>query len=260
MDRVKILLGNGIMTSEGDFWRRQRRIQALAGFAFSSQAFVQARRQRVDVLAHQALGGCRITLLQRSHDVGMVVVRALGFGRALVQRRHQRGAGRQVHHHRGDQAVAQAFGQADVEVRQHDAAVARAAFCNGLAFIAHMGTQLLQHRLQGPPGIAQHARLDDAARGVGLARIFERGLHHKPALAWPNLDKTTGLQLEQRLAHAGAAHAKQVRQFLLAQAFARPQPAIQDGLDHTLGDIGLERLGHGDLEAGGGPIVHQRPG
>src|ERR1700758_451911 len=24
MDRVKILLGNGIMTSEGDFWRRQR--------------------------------------------------------------------------------------------------------------------------------------------------------------------------------------------------------------------------------------------
>ena len=25
MDRVKILLGNGIMTSEGDFWRRQRR-------------------------------------------------------------------------------------------------------------------------------------------------------------------------------------------------------------------------------------------
>jgi cytochrome P450 len=26
MDRVKILLGNGLMTSEGDFWRRQRRI------------------------------------------------------------------------------------------------------------------------------------------------------------------------------------------------------------------------------------------
>src|SRR6202008_3580393 len=26
MDRVKILLGNGIMTSEGDFWRRQRRM------------------------------------------------------------------------------------------------------------------------------------------------------------------------------------------------------------------------------------------
>ena len=24
MDRVKILLGNGIMTSEGDFWRRQK--------------------------------------------------------------------------------------------------------------------------------------------------------------------------------------------------------------------------------------------
>jgi cytochrome P450 len=26
MDRIKILLGNGIMTSEGDFWRRQRRM------------------------------------------------------------------------------------------------------------------------------------------------------------------------------------------------------------------------------------------
>ena len=26
MDRVKILLGNGIMTSEGAFWRRQRRM------------------------------------------------------------------------------------------------------------------------------------------------------------------------------------------------------------------------------------------
>src|SRR5450631_4119919 len=26
MDRVRILLGNGIMTSEGDFWRRQRRM------------------------------------------------------------------------------------------------------------------------------------------------------------------------------------------------------------------------------------------
>src|ERR1035438_8477951 len=26
MDRVKILLGNGIMTSEGDLWRRQRRM------------------------------------------------------------------------------------------------------------------------------------------------------------------------------------------------------------------------------------------
>src|SRR5260370_15971770 len=26
MDRVKILLGNGIMTSEGDFWRKQRRM------------------------------------------------------------------------------------------------------------------------------------------------------------------------------------------------------------------------------------------
>src|ERR1700722_11405715 len=26
MDRVKVLVGNGIMTSEGDFWRRQRRM------------------------------------------------------------------------------------------------------------------------------------------------------------------------------------------------------------------------------------------
>jgi len=30
MDRVKILLGNGIMTSEGDFWRRQRRMMQPA--------------------------------------------------------------------------------------------------------------------------------------------------------------------------------------------------------------------------------------
>jgi cytochrome P450 len=30
MDRVKLLLGNGIMTSEGDFWRRQRRMMQPA--------------------------------------------------------------------------------------------------------------------------------------------------------------------------------------------------------------------------------------
>src|SRR6202050_1597472 len=30
LDRVKILLGNGIMTSEGDFWRRQRRMMQPA--------------------------------------------------------------------------------------------------------------------------------------------------------------------------------------------------------------------------------------
>ena len=40
LDRVKILLGNGIMTSEGDLWRRQRHMmqplfhrRVLSGFA-----------------------------------------------------------------------------------------------------------------------------------------------------------------------------------------------------------------------------------
>ena len=45
-DRIKILLGNGIIVSEGEFWKRQRRLaqpafhrDRLAAFADQAQCF-----------------------------------------------------------------------------------------------------------------------------------------------------------------------------------------------------------------------------
>ncbi len=59
MDRVKILLGNGIMTSEGDFWRKQRRMMQPS---FHRRVIDQFRSiQRVDTQCQRqirrALGG-----------------------------------------------------------------------------------------------------------------------------------------------------------------------------------------------------------
>ena len=45
MDRVKILLGNGIMTSEGDFWRRQRRMMQPSFHRRVVEQFAQLIRE-----------------------------------------------------------------------------------------------------------------------------------------------------------------------------------------------------------------------
>jgi cytochrome P450 len=45
MDRVKILLGNGIMTSEGDFWRRQRRMMQPSFHRRVIERFAQLLRE-----------------------------------------------------------------------------------------------------------------------------------------------------------------------------------------------------------------------
>ncbi len=44
LDRVKLLLGNGIMTSEGEFWRRQRRMMQPAFHRKVIGQFAAARR------------------------------------------------------------------------------------------------------------------------------------------------------------------------------------------------------------------------
>src|SRR5512141_2364665 len=56
LDRVKLLLGNGIMTSEGEFWRRQRRMMQPAFHRKVVERFAAVvRRQNADLLARWEL-------------------------------------------------------------------------------------------------------------------------------------------------------------------------------------------------------------
>ena len=56
LDRVKILLGNGIMTSEGELWKRQRYMMQPLFHRRVITEFAQHDRRRQRAL-HRALGG-----------------------------------------------------------------------------------------------------------------------------------------------------------------------------------------------------------
>jgi cytochrome P450 len=96
MDRVKILLGNGIMTSEGDFWRRQRRMM--------QPSFHRRVLDRFGGLIHdvnekyaarwavKAAAGEPINLTEDLSELTLEIVLHSIFGTDLTRLEHQLGA------------------------------------------------------------------------------------------------------------------------------------------------------------------------
>ncbi len=96
MDRVKILLGNGIMTSEGDFWRRQRRMM--------QPSFHRRVLDRFSALIHDvnvefarrwevaAAAGTPINLTEDMSELTLAIVLQSIFGEDLARLERQVGA------------------------------------------------------------------------------------------------------------------------------------------------------------------------
>jgi cytochrome P450 len=87
LDRVKILLGNGIMTSEGEFWRRQRMMmqplfhrRVVGGFAETIAAATDALLERWEELARR---GESVNLTEEMSELTLKIVLRAIFGRDL---------------------------------------------------------------------------------------------------------------------------------------------------------------------------------
>ena len=96
MDRVKILLGNGIMTSEGDFWRRQRRMMQPS----FHRRVIDRFSQLIDAVnekfaarwAASAARGAPINLTEDVSELTLEIVLASIFGTDLARLEQQMGA------------------------------------------------------------------------------------------------------------------------------------------------------------------------
>lgn len=96
MDRVKILLGNGIMTSEGDFWRRQRRMmqpsfhrRVIDRF---SQLVHEVNEKFAERWAAKAAAGEPINLTDDASELTLEIVLGSIFGNDLERLERQFGA------------------------------------------------------------------------------------------------------------------------------------------------------------------------
>src|ERR1700761_1540076 len=95
LDRVKILLGNGIMTSEGDFWRRQRYMmqplfhrRVVTGF---NELIDAANSRFLDKWAAQAARGELVNLTDDMSELTLEIVLGSIFGKDLATLTEQPG-------------------------------------------------------------------------------------------------------------------------------------------------------------------------
>ena len=95
LDRVKILLGNGIMTSEGDFWRRQRYMmqplfhrRVVTEF---NQLINAANSRFIDKWAAQAARGELVNLTDDMSELTLEIVLGSIFGKDLLTLTQQPG-------------------------------------------------------------------------------------------------------------------------------------------------------------------------
>ncbi len=96
MDRVKILLGNGIMTSEGDFWRRQRRMmqpdfhrRVLGRFA---ELIHEVNEKFVERWAAHAARGEPVNVTDDASELTLQIVLESIFGDDLERVAREQGA------------------------------------------------------------------------------------------------------------------------------------------------------------------------
>ena len=96
MDRVKILLGNGIMTSEGDFWRRQRRMMQPSFHRRVIDQFSALIREVNDKFAarwaDKAVRGEPVNLSDDTSELTLEIVLRSIFGSDLARLESQLGA------------------------------------------------------------------------------------------------------------------------------------------------------------------------
>jgi enediyne biosynthesis protein E7 len=95
LDRVKILLGNGLMTSEGDFWRRQRSMmQPLFHRRVVTEfnRLIDAANARfIDKWAAQAARGEAVNLTEDMSELTLEIVLGSIFGKDLARLTQQPG-------------------------------------------------------------------------------------------------------------------------------------------------------------------------
>ncbi len=95
MDRVKILLGNGIMTSEGDFWRRQRRMMQPSFHRRVIDRFThligEINEKFARRWAEHAVQGTPINLTDDVSELTLDIVLQSIFGDDLQRLEHQMG-------------------------------------------------------------------------------------------------------------------------------------------------------------------------
>jgi cytochrome P450 len=96
MDRVKILLGTGIMTSEGDLWRRQRRMMQPAFHRRVLDRFAalihRVNGEYADKWAAQAARGEAVNVTDDTSELTLEIVLESIFGTDLARLEQQLGA------------------------------------------------------------------------------------------------------------------------------------------------------------------------
>jgi cytochrome P450 len=95
MDRVKILLGNGIMTSEGDFWRRQRRMMQPGFHRRIIDQFTalisEVNDKTMERWAAKAAAGEPVNLTDDTSEMTLEIVLRSIFGADLARLERQMG-------------------------------------------------------------------------------------------------------------------------------------------------------------------------
>jgi cytochrome P450 len=95
MDQVKILLGNGIMTSEGDFWRRQRRMMQPAFHRRIIDQFTaligEVNAKTMERWAAKAAAGEAVNVTDDASEMTLEIVLRSIFGTDLARLERQMG-------------------------------------------------------------------------------------------------------------------------------------------------------------------------
>jgi hypothetical protein len=190
-----------------------------------------------DMRLHEFFGFRQVALFKRLHDLHMLFARLRRIVRRLVEHGDECGARGEVAQRVGQQAVAQAFGQAHMKVAQQKAAQAHVVAFDGGFLAGEVAFELFDGGLAHVAGAADQAHLDHAARLKGLACFFLRRLNHIPAAPAAHGDDAAHRQPGEGFTHDGAAAVKQHGQLLLAQACARRELLRHHGFNDAVGDV-----------------------
>ena len=195
-----------------------------------------------DVRRHEPLGGLEVATLQRSDDLHVLAAALAGIVRRLIQHRDERGARGQVAQRVGEQCVADAFGEAHVEVAEKEAAGADivGAQCSPLA--REVRLELAYRRCIDGRHMADEPELDHAPRGERFLRLDDGGLDDVPPAACIDGDDAALRQPGERLADHRSAHREDRCELRFTEARAGRQALREDRLDDAIGDFG--RGGH----------------
>ncbi|MNK79646.1 hypothetical protein D3C87_993160 [compost metagenome] len=224
------------------------------------------------MLVHQGAGAFGVAGAGGFDESVVLLRRATGVVRALIQHGDDGAARGQFAQHARQHGIAHGFRQQDVEMAQQAVARLHVAAVQRFALFGQVGVDTAEIRGLGVRDeLAGQCGFQDAAHRVDLAGLVRIGLAHEGALVGHDVDQLVLGQHQQGCADLGAADLVDLRQGLFAQTGAGRELVRHDGGGHFLGNVvgagvSLNFLSHGArqrLPGGktiGQPVYQKRDG